>query len=299
MQQLIPIPKIHLQEAGSASCASEPAFSVAENLCRVVSNEWVNPEYKHLVLDAPPVALTAKPGQFFHLACPPADDQAAFLRRPMSVYRVSRTRAQIEFLYKVQGVGTRGLAFLGKGDTLDALGPVGRGFTLPEGARRALLLARGVGLATLAPLAEFAVAQGVAITAVLSARSRNLVMSADYLREVGAEVRIVTDDEDTSDVVHVENLIRGLHASQPFDFVTTCGSNRLLTLLQRLAKELDIKGEIALEQHMGCALGACFACVRPFRKPGKPGKPGDETQLTYRRVCCEGPVFDLQETVSW
>lgn len=293
MQQLISLSDIRLREDESPSCASDPVFPVAENLCRVVSNEWVNPEYKHLVLDAPPTALTAKPGQFFHLACPPADDQAAFLRRPMSLYRVSPARGQIEFLYKVQGVGTRGLAFLEAGDTLDALGPVGRGFTLPEGAQHVLLLARGVGLATLAPLAEFAVAQGAAVTALLSARSRGLVMSADYLREVGAQIRIVTDDEDNSDVVHVEQLIREMHAQQPFDLLATCGSNRLLILLQQLAKTFGIPGQTALEQHMGCALGACFACVRPFRKPG------GETQLTYRRVCCDGPVFDLQETVSW
>ncbi|QCP51733.1 dihydroorotate dehydrogenase electron transfer subunit [Trinickia violacea] len=293
MQQLISISDIRLREDESPSCASDPVFPVAENLCRVVSNEWVNPEYKHLVLDAPPTALTAKPGQFFHLACPPADDQTAFLRRPMSLYRVSPDRGQIEFLYKVQGVGTRGLAFLEAGDTLDALGPVGRGFTLPEGAQHVLLLARGVGLATLAPLAEFAVAQGAAVTALLSARSRGLVMSADYLREVGAQIRIVTDDENNSDVVHVEQLIREVHAQRPFDLLATCGSNRLLILLQQLAKAFGIPGQTALEQHMGCALGACFACVRAFRKPGA------DTQLTYRRVCCDGPVFDLQETVSW
>jgi dihydroorotate dehydrogenase electron transfer subunit len=270
-----------------------PAFAVAENACRVVSNEWVNPEYKHLVLDAPATALNARPGQFFHLACEAIEDETAFLRRPMSLYRVSRTAGHIEFLYKVQGSGTRGLARLEANGMLDALGPVGRGFTLPENARHILLLARGVGLATLAPLAEYAAAGGVKVTAVLSARSRNVVMSADYLREVGAEVHIVTDDEQTSDVVSVERLLRGCHAASPFDLVTTCGSNRLLTLLQWLAAELEIAGQIALEQHMGCALGACYACVRPFRK-----QAGSD-QLTYRRVCWEGPVFDLQETVSW
>ena len=40
---------------------------------------------------------------------------------------------------------------------------------------------------------------------------------------------------------------------------------------------------------MGCAIGPCFCCVRPFR-PQK---------VTYRRVCFEGPVFDVRETLSW
>jgi dihydroorotate dehydrogenase electron transfer subunit len=41
---------------------------------------------------------------------------------------------------------------------------------------------------------------------------------------------------------------------------------------------------------MACGLGMCFCCVREFRVAGA---------LTYRRVCCEGPVFDLQEAPSW
>ncbi|WP_454754289.1 dihydroorotate dehydrogenase electron transfer subunit [Cupriavidus necator] len=273
--------------------AQAPHFAVAENLCQVVSNQWVNDEYKHLVVEAPEVALRALPGQFFHLACPPDQHGAALLRRPMSLYRVSPGDGTVEFLYKVQGLGTRGLAQLGAGDMLDALGPVGRGFALPAGARHVLLLARGVGLATLTPLADLARSRGVSVTAVLSVRSAGLVMSADYLREAGANVLIVTDEDGTSQVEQVEALLRSTHATRRLDYVATCGSNRLLQLLQRLATDLDIPGQIALEQHMGCALGACFACVRPFRKQA------DTQDLTYRRVCWEGPVFDLQETVSW
>ena len=270
-----------------------PEFTVAENLCTVLSNDWVNPEYKHLVLKAPPIALTARPGQFFHLACPPSGVDSPYLRRPMSLYRVDPAQGHVEFLYKVQGGGTPGLAFLNPGDALDAVGPVGVGFDLPAGCGHVLLLARGVGLATLAPLAEYAIRQGAAVTAVLSARSPALVMSEAYLREVGAHVHAVTDDEQTSDIVHVESLIRDLHARQPFDLLTTCGSNRLLLLLQRLSDDLDVPGQVALEQHMGCALGMCYGCVKPFRKA-----PG-ATVLTYKRVCWDGPVFDLQETVSW
>ncbi|SFU23760.1 dihydroorotate dehydrogenase electron transfer subunit [Paraburkholderia aspalathi] len=286
----------HRDDAASAADLTYSRIpSIAENQCVVRSNEWVNPEYKHLVLSAPDLALTVRAGQFFHLACPPSNDEVPYLRRPMSIYRVAPENQRIEFLYKVQGVGTRGLAQLNRGDTLDALGPLGKGFDLPAttGAAHVLLLARGVGLATMAPLAQEAIAAGARVTAVLSARSPSLVMSADYLRDAGADIVIVTDDDQTSDVVQVEHLIRRLHASRPVTFATTCGSNRLLSMLQRVAAELQIPGQIALEQHMGCAIGACYACVRPFRKSA------GSDELTYRRVCLDGPVFDLQETTSW
>lgn len=262
---------------------------IPEMLCTVVSNTPVNSEYFHLVLDAPAAALEAVPGQFFHLKCPAVDSVTPFLRRPMSIYRVDRPAGRIEFLFKNQGLGTRGLATLQAGDTLDVFGPLGRGFRY-AGHRNVLMVARGVGLATMAPLAEQAIADGAKVTAVLSARTPDLVMSADHLREVGAHVVIVTDHDGNSDVDSIEPMLRGLHEAEPLDFAATCGSNRLLQMLKGLTAEWGIEGQIALEQHMACGIGMCFCCVRPFEIGNK---------LTYRRVCYEGPVFNLSETPSW
>ncbi|WP_084454795.1 dihydroorotate dehydrogenase electron transfer subunit [Novosphingobium rosa] len=268
-------------------------FPVVEAPYPVISNDWVNGEYKLLVVEAEAAGLAARAGQFFHLACPPEGENDNFLRRPMSIHRIDRERGQLHFLYKVQGNGTRALATLQPGDTLDALGPVGQGFSLPAATQHVLMVGRGVGLATLAPLAQMAIAQGAKVTAVLSARSQALVMGRQVLEEAGASVHVVTDDNSDSDVVSLEGFIRRLHAASPVDFMATCGSNRLLMLLQKLSEEFGAAGQVALEQRMGCALGMCIACVRAFRK-----EPGAEA-LTYRRVCWEGPVFDMRETVAW
>ncbi|CAN5578430.1 dihydroorotate dehydrogenase electron transfer subunit [soil metagenome] len=289
----LPTATIIAMPVKTASKPAVPAINAAENLCEVISNEWVNAEYKHLILKAPAIALTVLPGQFFHLMCPPSGADQPYLRRPMSLYRVDREAAVIEFLYKVQGAGTRGLATLVTGGVLDAFGPVGEGFVIAPGTRHILVLARGVGLATMAPLAEFAGQRGAKVTAILSARSKPLVMSTDYLRSVGADVHVVDDEDGSSDAADVERLIRHVHADTPFDLLTTCGSNRLLQLVQRLGNELKVPGQVALEQHMGCALGMCFACVKPFRN-----SPGC-AETSYRRVCWDGPVFDVQETVAW
>ena len=71
---------------------------VAENICTVVVNDWVNEDYKHLVLDAPACALTVEPGQFFHLLCPASGGDTPFLRRPMSVYRIDSANRRVEFV---------------------------------------------------------------------------------------------------------------------------------------------------------------------------------------------------------
>ncbi len=275
----------------SGSETGGPPWPVAETLCTVLRNDPIAESYYHLVLDAPHGAARVVAGQFFHLLCPVSGENAPFLRRPMSIYRADRAQGRREFLYKVVGTGTPTLAETGAGSMLNIVGPLGHGFSLDRGHRHVVQVARGVGLATLAPVAENAIARGARVTAILSARSPKHLMSVDYLKSVGAEVIAVTDSEGTASVENVEDLVRGIIENEGGDFLVTCGSNRLLMLLQRLASEYGIAGEVALEQRMGCGIGMCFACVREFHTPG--GK------LTYRRVCNEGPVFNIMEATSW
>ncbi|WP_244649060.1 iron-sulfur cluster-binding protein [Neoaquamicrobium sediminum] len=115
-------------------------------------------------------------------------------------------------------------------------------------------------------------------------------MSTDYFRDLGANVITVTDSEGTAGVDNIERIIEGLVADQGVDAFYTCGSNRLLRLLQALGERHGIPGEIALEQQMACGLGMCHCCVRPFRKGER---------LVNLRVCREGPVFDMQEAMPW
>ena len=264
--------------------------SADDVVAAVVSNAWVNSEYKHLVLAAPAPAPAALAGQFFQLECPATADDRPFFRRPMSVYKADAARGEVEFLYKVTGEGTRGLATLATGNRMRILGPLGVGFRLDPAWREIVVVGRGVGLATLAPLAEAAAAQGIGVTAVFSARGPAQVMSVERFASAGARVEVVLDSDRTSDVAQVEALMRRLIGEGRADALFTCGSNRLMLLLQRLGREFSIPGQVATEQQMACGLGMCFCCVRSFRS-------GDDT--VSRRVCWEGPVFDLQEALSW
>src|ERR1051325_11879375 len=82
-----------------AGAAAEQHIPAEESLCPVVSHDWVNAEYKHLIVDASPKALAVRPGQFFNLLCPSPDEGELWLRRPQSVYRIDRQLGRIEFLY--------------------------------------------------------------------------------------------------------------------------------------------------------------------------------------------------------
>ena len=212
------------------------------------------------------------------------------MRRPMSIYKIDKAAGCIEFLYKCEGRGTRGMALLRSGDEFNITGPLGKGFTLDPAWKNIVVLGRGVGLATLAPLSQLASESKVGITAILSARNADVVMSKDLFESYGAKTITVLDTDKSSDVGNVEKIIEGLISDKKADAFFTCGSSRLLALMQRLGKKHKIPGQVAMEQIMVCGFGACYVCMRTIEVDGV---------KTLKRVCRDGPVFKLQEAVGW
>jgi dihydroorotate dehydrogenase electron transfer subunit len=254
----------------------------------VVSNDSVNAEYRHLVVGCGAASAAAAPGQFFQLLCPHSEGAQPFLRRPMSLYGADPERQQVEFLYKVTGAGTLGLSTLRAGNGIDIMGPLGIGFTLAPELRHIVAIGRGAGLATLAPLAKAAQANGTAVTAILSARRPELLVSVELFKSHGAEVIAATDSEGTSGPASIERVLRGLIDQGRCQAFFTCGSSRLLRVQQRLAREFAIPGQVAMEQQMACGIGLCYCCVKDFNVSG---------EIVQRRVCWEGPVFDMMEAL--
>jgi dihydroorotate dehydrogenase electron transfer subunit len=181
------------------------------------------------------------------------------------------------------------LARLKRGEDLNMVGPLGVGFSIDPAWKHVVVLGRGVGLATLGPISQLAGEHGIGVTAILSARSAEFVMAGELFAQVG-QVISVLDTDGTSSVENVEAILARLIAQGRADAFYTCGSNRLLQLMKRVGKVHGIPGQVAMEQVMACGIGPCYVCVRTFEVDGR---------KELRRVCIEGPVFDLQEAVGW
>ena len=263
---------------------------IFETSCLVNANIPINADYKQLILEAPLSILDCEPGQFFQLLCPSTAGLQPYLRRPMSIYGYYPEKRELHFLYKIAGEGTAAISTLEAGSTLNVVGPLGQGFKIRDDWQNLMLVARGVGLATLAPLARKAQQMGRQLTVICSARSPDVLMSTELFREHGAEVIAVTDSDGASDVKNLELLIENYIADKGVDAFYTCGSNRLLKLLQSISAKHGIAGQIALEQQMACGIGMCQCCVRSFRH---------DEEIIQKRVCKDGPVFDLQEAMGW
>ena len=59
--------------------------------------------------------------------------------------------------------------------------------------------------------------------------------------------------------------------------------------MKRLGATYNVPGQVAMEQIMVCGFGACYVCMRTFEVNG---------ERILRRVCREGPIFNMQEAVG-
>src|SRR3977135_2965777 len=117
----------------------------------VVANQHLTGDYWLIEIEAPSIARGLRPGQFVNIRI--EGSLTPFLRRPFSVYRVSRDRKRLQVAYKILGEGTRLMSTKNlESGRCDVIGPLGRGFTLPAGAKNIAVIGRGIGIAALPTL---------------------------------------------------------------------------------------------------------------------------------------------------
>jgi dihydroorotate dehydrogenase electron transfer subunit len=234
-----------------------------------------------ITLRAPRIATAVQPGQFVHLRV--AEGRDFILRRPFSVHRASGD--DIEILYQVLGRGTRELATTSRGDVMDALGPLGSGWRVPDGLAHALLVAGGLGAAPLGMLAEHLAVRGVAVTVALGAPSEERLVARDLFESVARRVETATDDGSHGRHGPVTEVSGALLASGGFGAVYACGPEAMQRIVAGQAASAGVPCQVSLERLMACGIGACLSCVVTTRSGRK-------------RACVDGPVFDAEE-VSW
>jgi dihydroorotate dehydrogenase electron transfer subunit len=205
------------------------------------------------------------------------------LKRPFSYFR--QTEAYIQFLYAVRGKGTALMNTFRKGRVLTVIGPLGSGYPKPRKGYIPVLIAGGIGMASLFPLAE-----GLSDDTFLiyGARSKGNLLMLDELERLGVKVITCTDDcsfgkeglvtDILLDFLDARSrLIRSL-------IFYACGPEPMLKAVAEIAKQRGIKGYVSLEEKMACGFGACLGCAI-------------KTTHGYKRVCKEGPVFPIGEIV--
>jgi len=216
------------------------------------------------------VSGAERPGQFVNLKL-----EGHFLRRPISVF--DRGEDSLTLIYKTVGEGTRQMAGMPPGETLDVLTGLGNGYDLSRSGPRPVLLGGGVGVPPLYWLARELRGQGKEVRAVLGFNRREEVFAEEEFRALGCGVTVTTADGSWGTPGFVTDAL-----PEDATYFYACGPVPMLRAVDRAAR---MEGEFSLEERMGCGFGACMGCT--VSTAGGP-----------KRVCREGPVFRKGE-IAW
>ena len=241
------------------------------------------------------VAEAMRPAQFFMIGVPGSD---VLLRRPFSVCGLpgtfdDRPAGAVQILYRVFGRGTALLASLGPGARVQVLGPLGRGFAMPESSdAKIVLVAGGIGSAPFPAFLADLHRAGRRATMIYGARTAGDLPLLEWFRERCDGVAVTTDDGSLGERGVVTGplgeLLRGPDRGRLHLYA--CGPSPMLKAVARAALEARVTCDLSLEAPMACGFGVCLGCVVPTRRDGG--------EVRYERVCVEGPVMRA-ERMAW
>ncbi len=252
---------------------------VFQTQAAITASPRIMPGVTMVRLTAPEIASRARPGQFVLARCGEGDDP--YLRRPLPLFEIGDR--EIALLVRADEPGRRWLARQPLGQAIDVLGPLGKGFTLSSVTRHLLLVAEGMGIAALGPLAALA-GDGLAVTLLAGAPTAATALPADLLPPA-VEYRLATADGSLGARGNVAALLPDVIPWA--DQVCAAGPPALYRALAeaiarfRLAAEEDF-AQVWLLGPVACGLGTCLACAVPTRRG-------------LALSCREGPVFRLAE----
>lgn len=242
--------------------------------CEITERAQLTDSIFSITIECPELAVSARAGQFLHIKC----GETVFLRRPISICSVKG--GTLRFVYEVKGEGTRWLSMRSIGEALDILGPLGNGYTLPEG--KTIIVGGGIGVPPLLFAAESA---GGDVTAVLGFREKSLVILQNEFESVCNEVHVATDDGSSGVYGNAAMVLEGLLEKGKCEYVLACGRLAMLAAVASICERYNVPCQVSMEERMGCGVGACMVCSCPTVIDGAE---------SMSRVCRDGPVFDAR-----
>ena len=227
-----------------------------------------------LVLDAPQIAATAKPGHFVMLRVNECGE-----RFPLTIADVDAEKGSITIVYLVMGASTTLLEALDEGDSiLDVCGPLGEA-THIEQSGTVICVGGGTGIAAMHHIAKGHKAAGNRVIAIIGARSRDLLLFENELKAFCDEVLISTDDGSYGRKGLVTELLKERLESDSVREVVAVGPVPMMQAVTQTTRPFGVATTVSLNSLMVDGIGMCGACRVTV---------GGETKFT----CVDGPEFD-------
>jgi ferredoxin--NADP+ reductase len=242
---------------------------------RIVEAEFLAPDVKRFVIEAPRIARKRQAGQFVLLRVYDHGE-----RIPLTIADGDPARGTITLI--VQGVGktTKLMNALGAGDALlDVVGPLGKPSEVKDYGT-VVVIGGGVGAAIAYPTAKAMHEAGNHVISVLGGRTRELVLLEPEVRAISDEVFITTDDGSYGRKGMVIDPLKDLIAAgRPVGLVLAIGPVRMMQAVAEVTRPARIPTVVSLNSLMVDGTGMCGGC-RIITSAGP------------RFACVDGPEFD-------
>ncbi len=250
---------------------------------RIAHNHRIAQDIVELALYCPEADLSPfVPGQFAQVEIP--GHAELILKRPISIHAVDAAAHTVTIIYQKRGKGTHALAEAPAGTRLQVILPLGHGFDVKPEHKTVFLVGGGMGVAPLpAVMKRWPDRRYVPLLGYRCA-------SAAYCAEgfCGCEPHIASDDGSIGGQGLVTALVEAALAEITPDIVLACGPAPMLKALKSLLSTRGIRAQFSMEERMGCGFGACAGCACAVQTADG---------LDYKKVCVDGPVFDMDEVM--
>ncbi|GET31714.1 hypothetical protein PbJCM13498_05770 [Prolixibacter bellariivorans] len=241
---------------------------------KVVKKEFFSEKVVRLVVEAPLIARARKAGNFVILRVGEKGE-----RIPLTIASADAEKGTIDLVAQVVGVSTSKLAELEPGDYItDLVGPLGKP-THIEKVGTILAAGGGVGVAPLLPIVEAFKKAGNRVITVLAARSKDLIILEDQMRQWSDELIVMTDDGSHGRQGLVTAGMEEILQREKVDECIVIGPAIMMKFAALLTEKYKVPTQASLNSIMVDGTGMCGACRVSV---------GGKTRFT----CVDGPEFD-------
>lgn len=241
---------------------------------KILSKEDLGNRVYGFEVEAPRIAAKAQAGQFFIVR------QAEGLERiPLTIADFNREKGTITMVFQAIGASTTALAALEPGDAVaDVVGPLGQPSEI-EKLGKVVVVGGGVGIAPIYPIAKALKAAGNEVTAIIGARSQNLLFWEDKMREASDRLLVATDDGSYGHKGFVTQLLEDLIKTEKIERVWAIGPMVMMRAVANMTRPYGTHTIVSMNPIMVDGTGMCGACRVSV---------DGETKF----ACVDGPEFD-------
>jgi NAD(P)H-flavin reductase len=244
---------------------------------KIISKEYFSEKVVKFEVEAPLVAKSRKAGHFVMVKVGEKGE-----RIPLTIADADVQRGTITLVVQKMGVSSTKLCELNEGDYItDLVGPLGKA-THIENYGTVVCACGGVGTAPMMPIAAALKQAGNRVITVLAARTKELIILEEQMKEYSDEVIVMTDDGSYGNKGLVTNGVEMVINREKVNLCVTIGPAIMMKFVSLLTKKYEIPTMASLNTIMVDGTGMCGACRVSV---------GGKTKF----VCVDGPEFDAHK----